>query len=385
MATVTQTTREVALLVEREPRSVWVFKALREVGTLNDVSTPISNRKLREVAQLNDNYQTYSWSRLREVGQLNDRATQRVRRPFTQRETALLSGRAVGGVRVTATLRDVARLYDDVLLSNPSGVLRDVARLNDVPRPKVYARRTLRETAKFKSRTVVPVGAVVREVAQLNDVSRPRIYSRPLVREVAQLDSRLAGSVRNRNSLREVARFKSRASSRLTTRGVLHEVGYVADTAVPPSYGRAYTCSIVTWGMSTLSNFHFRTMAGKYGAGENLWRLDADDDYGTPISSHITTGIKDFGADQMKRLSAVYVAGSADEPVTVDVIADVNGVKQTFSYPLDLRDQTNYRNNRALVGKGFRSRFAQFKIGATAVKYKLLSADADVAVTARRL
>lgn len=385
MATVTQITREVALLVEREPRSVWVFKALREVGTLNDVSTPINNRRLREVAQLNDHYYTRSWAQLREVAQLNDATTQRVRRSFTQRESARLSSRAAGGVRVVTTLREVARLYDNARLANPSGTLHEVARLNDVPRPKLYARRTLRETAKLKSRAVVPVGAVVREVAQLNDVSRPRIYARPLVREVAQLDSRLAGSVRNRNSLREVARFKSRTSNRLQSSGVLHEVGYVADTAVPPSYGRAYTCSIITWGMSTLSNFHFRTMAGKYGAGENLWRLDAADDYGVPISSHITTGIKDFGADQMKRLSAVYVAGSADAPVTVDVLADVAGAKQTFSYPLDLRDQTDYRNNRALVGKGFRSRFAQFRIGATAVKYKLLSADADVAVTARRL
>lgn len=155
--------------------------------------------------------------------------------------------------------------------------------------------------------------------------------------------------------------------------------------ARPFGYGTAYTCSITSWGMSSFTNFPFQTMAGNYAAKENLWRLDANDDYGVPITSYIKTGVMDLGTSATKRLAAVYAAGSSDAPLSVSVTADVEGVRETYDYDLELRDQSDYRNNRALVGKGFRGRFVQFKIGGTASKYVLLTAEADVATSIRRL
>lgn len=109
------------------------------------------------------------------------------------------------------------------------------------------------------------------------------------------------------------------------------------------------------------------------------------DDHGTPISWHLTTGVLDFGMAEMKHISAVYVTGESEAPITATITGDVNGDKVSYDYPLEVRDQGDYRNNRAFIGKGFRSRFFQVKFGATDINARLLTADADVAVTTRRM
>lgn len=385
MATVTQDVREVALLVEREPSNVWVFAPLREVAELNESTTVKPFTAQREVAQLNDSATGVSFALLTEIAQLDDLLAGSVRRVRTLREVAQFKSRAIPQVRVTATLREVAQV-NDVALLRADLTLRDTALLNDTVSPSSRASPTLRETAQLLSRHATPASLTVRDTATLNDAAAPRNIAGRLERDVAQLNDILTARVLQRAELRDVAQLSDRIATIVQGgAAVLRDIAYLADNPSPPSYGRAYTCSIVTWGMSTLSNFKFTTMAGNFAAGQNLWRLDADDDYGAPISSHITTGVLDMGASQNKRLTAVYVAGTADDELTLTVIGDVDGQKASYNYPLEVRDQGDYRNNRTLIGKGFRSRFVQFKIGATAIKYRLLSAEADVSVTARRL
>lgn len=384
MATETEIHREVALLVEREPRSVWIFSPTRETAQLNDLATVTPFATERDIAQLDDATTEKVLPLLREVAQVGEVLTASVRRTRTLSEVALLTSRVVSGVRVVDTLSEVAQLNDsaqfDIALT-----LRDTAELNDTASPTLTARNNQREVARLLSRAVVPVGATARDVAQLDDTSVPRIVARQTERDVAQLNDILTATFLQRALLREVAQLDDQTTVVASSRAALRDVAYVFDNPVPPPYGRAYTCSIATWGMSTLSNYKFETMAGIFAAGQNLWRLDAADDYGTPITSSITTGVLDMGAGQAKRLSAIYVAGTSTAPLDISVTADVNGQKEQYDYELDLRDQDDYRNNRALIGKGFRGRFIQFKIGGTAVKYRMLAAEADVSVTARRL
>lgn len=385
MATVTEIHRDVALFVEREPRNVWVFAPLRDVAELNDSVVVTPNTVEREVAQLGDTASPKVIPRLRDVALLNDVLSGSVKRTRLLKETAQLKSRAFSGVRVTDTLRETAQLNDaaafDIALA-----LRDTALLDDTALPRTLARARLKETAQLKSRAVVPVAITVREVAQLTDAFTVRIKARAVERDTALLNDYATNRAVYRAALLDTAFLDDEISSGGSTAiETVRDIVYITDNSILPSLKRAYTCSIVTWGMSTFSNFAFSTMAGNYAAGANLWRLDADDDYGTPITSYIKTGVLDMGADRAKRLSAMYAAGQSDAPLTLIVNGDVNGVKEEYEYEMELRDQEDYRNNRALLGKGFRSRFVQFQIQATAVKYKLLSAEADVSVTNRRV
>lgn len=384
MPTVTEITREVAVFVTHEPSSVWVFSPTREVALLNDTPTVTPFAVEREVAVLNDTATGTGTALLLESALLNDVPTPAVSFVRILRDTALLTSRTVAGVRVTDSLREVATL-NDAASSDLAVTLRETAELNDPVTPTVTARQNLRETALLLSRPVIPVAVTAHEVALLGDAASPQIVARQTARDTALLnDSQTAGAAR-RDVLRDVARLNDEVSTVVQGGSVLRDVAYIFDTPVPPLYGRAYTCSIAEWGMSTLSNYSFLTMAGNFAAGQNLWRLNATTDNGTAITSYIKTGVVDMGASQVKRLTAVYVAGTADAPLTISVTGDVNGQVATHAYQLELRDQTNYRNNRALIGKGFRGRFAQFKIAGTGVKYSLLAAEADTSVTARRV
>lgn len=385
MSTVTVIEREVALLVEREPRNDSVFFLRSPAAQLNDFVTVTPGATQREVAQLNDATTEKSFTQDRETALLSSRAQNSVSISRTLREAARLRNREHPSVRVYGTITDVLTGRGEAV-HDLVQVLRDTAQLNDIATVYGKPTRSLRETAKIYGRARLTAGLNTREVAQLNDSAAPRVRARQNSREVAQLNDITDTAIRQGSALlREVAQLNDRATTVATTRAALRDVFFVADQAVLPSNGRAYSCSVRNWGMSVFTNYAFRTMAGNYAAGENLWRLDANDDNGTPIEAYIRTGFTDAGVDKFKRLSGVYVAGSSDAPLSVSVVADTNGVQETVEYDLELRDQDNYRNNRAVVGKGFRSRFVQLKLGATGVKYKLLTAELDVAVTARRV
>lgn len=383
MATVTQDTREVATFVTREPRSVVEF-SMRETAQLGELLTLISTSTAREVALLNDTVSGQLVPTIRDVALLSDDAAGSTRGVRVMRESAVLASAVYDNNRIPSTLREVAEFVDRTDSELGTNVL-ELGMLGDAATPKAYSARTAREAARLTDRAIPYFGITFREVGTLNDGVALKTRYQPVFREVAEFVDRTDGDVRQAAGLREQAVVVDRLSAVMLQRSTVTDVGYISDNPSPPPYGRAYTASIASWAMSTFSNYRFLTMAGNYAAGENLWRLDAADDYGTPITSQITTGVMDMGAGQMKRPTAVYLAGSASEPLSVTVSGDVGGVKESYTYPMELRDQTDYRNNRSLIGKGFRSRFIQVKIEATATKYSLLSAEMDLAVSPRRL
>ena len=383
MATVVHTEREVALLVAREPRNSFVF-FMREVAQLGDLNTVVPVTTYREVAQLNDAATGRIIPTMRDTALLSSAASPSIKRTRVERETARLLSRALGGVRVVQTTSETAQL-NDAATGVASPVLRDTALLNSSAYPSATLRQVLREAAQLRSAATAYVSLTAREVATLNDAVTFSAGKSGVLRDTALLNDAVTLSGRISTVVREAARLADDVAIALHAVLVQRDVAYLDSAATPPSYGRAYTCSIASFGMSTFSNYPFKTMAGTFAAGDNLWRLDAADDYGTPVTSYITTGIMDLGTSATKRLAAVYAAGSSDAPLAVSVTADVEGARETYDYELELRDQTDHRNNRALVGKGFRGRFVQFKIGGTAVKYTLLTAEADVAMSTRRL
>jgi hypothetical protein len=386
----TEITRTTGYFHEREPRSIF-SSVLRDTALLDDNCFVTPSANVREVALLSDAYEQSAYSVLH--------------------DTALISGTALPSLLYVVNTRDVF-LISDVMSSRnvasvdvredavilgyanapPSATLREVARLNDALSWFSTGVQTLREVGRLSDAVYPHVSVVLREVGQLGDAISSHLRNVALVREVALLNEIVTPRVYARGvgtSLRDVFYASDRASIVVTWAGggaLLHEIGYFDDRALPPPTGRAYTCHILNWGLSVYANYPFTTQAGNFAAGQNLWRLDAPDDYGVPIRSWVKTGMLDIGTSHGKRPSALYAAGSSLAPLTVTVFGDVNGAYQSFDYALELRDQTNYRNNRTFLGKGFRSRYLQFKLGVP--KYtamRLLTAEVDLAASPRRV
>ena len=384
MPIVVEDVLEVALLVEREPRSVWVFAPERDVAQLVDGVRLHAVAVLTEVGELNDLTTNSTAAIPRETALLQDSYEQTLVSTRTVTETVEVDDTATAGIRIQKDEREVGELND---ASDGAAVivLSELGSLLDSTTVSQTHRLVLRDTGELESALYWPLSVDVNETAEVND--NVSFFNRAVVslRETALLSDSIQEDTNTSLILREIGKLADSAVNGLTTNGDLRDKFYAADNPVPPSYGRAYTCSIANWAMSLYSNYPFLTMAGNLAAGDNLWQLDADTDYGDPITSKLTTIIYDMGDSHVKRLSALYVAGESDGSMDLSVTADVNGGRETYEYSLELRDQENYRNNRALIGKGFRGRFVQFTLGATGVDYKLLAAEADVAVTNRRV
>jgi hypothetical protein len=380
----TEVVRSTAYFHEREPSSRFAA-TLREVFLVNDSLFVTPSANVREVFLADDNVVQSAFSLLHEVARVHGIAIPSTRYTALAREVARFSDDLFGQRHATATLREVAHLLGRAV-APPTASLHEVARIFGRAAGGGTFAVTLREVFQADSHAYPTTSFRVREVLLIDDAVVPHNRSRATVHEVAHFTDAAWGVLLAREHLHEVFRANDHISARSTWRPLLREVFYADDRALPPPTGRAYTANILTFGMSTYLNYPFLTKAGNYAAGANLWRLDATTDYNTEIAAWVTTGKLDLGMARSKRPSAIYAAGSSLEPLTVTVTGDVNGQLAEFTYTLDLRDQTDYRNNRAFLGKGFRSRYLQFKLGT--VKYlgfRLLNAEVDVAVSPRRV
>lgn len=389
MAIDIEVTRDTAHFVTHEPRSSFA-SLLHELALLSDNAkvTPFAN--VREVARFGGAVYPSAYSVLHDVALLSDAVFPSLTYDVTTRDVFYASDAISAANRAFVQAHELAIVHGYAVTA-PGAKLREVALLSDAIHWFSTGTQALREVARLSDAVYPSNAATLHDVALLDDAMLSHLRSIVVLREKALLSDATAPLFIVRGTgttLREVALLSDRALINVLWSGgaALHEVFYADDRAIPPPSGRAYTCSILTWGMSTYANYPFLTKASKYAAGQNLWRLDALDDYGTPLDAWLVTGAVDLGVARGKRPSAIYVDGSASAPLDVWVLGDVQGVQQGYTYTLDLRDQTNYRNNRALLGKGFRSRYLQFKLRATKyLGFRLLTAELDVAVSPRRV
>ena len=394
MATVTQTLIEIGTFATREPRSSSIFFLKDVAGPLPEYLTSSTVFSLQESAVLNDDYTTYSYPDFLDSALISGTASISIKRTAAVTEKAQLFSRLTGGRRVSRTITEIAVLSSNYSYNNDRQ-LRDSAVLSTHTYPITRSRPVIRDTAYISGGVGLPSGSSIRDVAYISSVLRIREAGTFAYRETATVSAAPTFTLHSSPKLTESVNVSSRLTGILNLRPVLREIFYASDDITVPvtidmpgssnETGLAYTCSIATWGMSIFTGYAFNKIAGKYASGNNLWVIEGNTDNGKEIEASITTGMLDMGASQFKRPSAVYINGSAAAPLTVTVSGDCDGAPAVGGYVLDLRDETEYRNNRVLIGKGFRSRYLQLKIGGTGIDYRLISADIDVAVSNRRV
>jgi hypothetical protein len=119
----------------------------------------------------------------------------------------------------------------------------------------------------------------------------------------------------------------------------------------------AWVMNTKSGGLSSYNNFGFNSMAFHDGvlyatSPEGLFELGADDDDGRKINSVLKSGFLDFGTEETKRMTDVFVGYTGG-----DLECDVETSEEAYTYQLEERVADTPRNNRLKPGRGLSSRY----------------------------
>lgn len=130
------------------------------------------------------------------------------------------------------------------------------------------------------------------------------------------------------------------------------------DTVVAIGAAPATVMNLNTQALTRYEHYPFLaiiTVAGQYYGvmADGLYLLDGDSDNGEPILHYVVTKDWDFGTDQAKNVTAVYL--NADTTTTVRPFVD--GVAKAMAV-------AQFANRRVRLGRGNRGRYWRFWLGA---------------------
>ena len=140
---------------------------------------------------------------------------------------------------------------------------------------------------------------------------------------------------------------------------------YVTDSAWAKDFGAlAWTLNTQTGGLTTYDNFGFKSMVEHKGvlfaaSPEGIFTIDGGTDDGRYITANAKTGFLDFGEEQTKRISDLFV-GYTGAGMNVSV-ETYDGPQEVYTYEIEEREIIAPRNSRIKIGRGLSSRYWRFE------------------------
>lgn len=386
MALVTQIEREVAVFVEREPSSRWIFAPYRDVMPISDTVTLYVPTTVREVGELNDlTTYTAADATVREVAQLNDAISEAAGIVSTSvRDLMEVNDLSSYKVVASADVTEVAELNDNVDATTVVRLL-EVAELNDIVTAGSTTSTAVRETAQLSDTLTYFSYADVRETAELNDAAPFRTIARLFEREVAELNDTAVLVSTGGFRVRETALLSDTATVSTVYAIAVREVFLIEDYArLPvidnafPGVGDDFSGSPTPGSGSTFGPLTF---------GPGVFTCPTGGEWPMSIvnggSMNAQTGSMNMGSAELKRMSAAYARTNA-QTVNIGIRSDVGSVPTEYQYVATKKGSSESRTYcKALLGRGLRSSNVELQI-ATAAGSEVESIGLETATTTRR-
>lgn len=303
---------------------------------------------------------------------------------YALREAATCADTATGIAKLTAILSDQLALDDrlipvlqviladattlsEVLTGDPirTVALRDALLLSDTTLTSVSALAILTDT--------VAITALLASVVEV-EISDASAFADALTAQASYAETLAVGAVLS-ESLQGLGIFTVLASDGLeigdSITGLANYLVTLRDEArVALTFdfaGERYTGLVMnaaTRALTTYSGLDFNSLAVfngvLYGAGEGgLYRLEGDDDDGTPITATLRTALTKIGTGKLKRVSAAYLGVTTTGRLILKVIAceSATGDKGEYWYELAERDASAPRTARIKLGRGLKATY----------------------------
>lgn len=150
---------------------------------------------------------------------------------------------------------------------------------------------------------------------------------------------------------------------------ITESVGFFMTLNLDDGQYIAWVLNTESKGLTRYTNYPFNSfmeVGGRYYGVTStyLYRLDGDDDAGTPISAKLRLGLSSLGTRKLKRIPEGYVGYTSDGTLWLQVITsdETTGEKVGAYYKLAPRAAGAVRENRWKIGKGLKSVDWDFEI-----------------------
>jgi len=372
MAIVTEDVREVALLIEREPRSVWVFAPYRVTGYLGDVLTVAVPESVAELAELNDLATPTAFTRVRETALLGDRVDNgQTVVGATIRDQLEINDLASYGYTVAESVLETASV-GDAIDSITIVLLRETARVSEITSSAGFKTSVIRDAnTKVLDRATVFPFANAREVAEFNDFALSTVRHVYSTRETGQLNDAFLTSVTTGATVRETALLADNIYLSLSRTLTVRSTGYLDDKIYLPTLEAPMFVGVSTnfdtgvqegtQDNQVQDTFNRVEFSGVFTApAQGKWPMSIVDANG---SSQIQTGVLDMGTPNLKRFLTAYARSDAKQ-VALDLRCDEGTRSVVYRYGVTKRAKDGgMSDGRAVLAKGLRSTTAELRVG----------------------
>lgn len=384
-----------------------VYFTLVNVATVNETLLVQDKQTLTEVVLTDDSMSAILTETYADAATASD--TQEANNYTWLNDNAILASNVVQSASQTTLLSTPARASDK-LVGTATAILEDAATATDT---QVTGVETSLSSTAYVSELIVQLATLNQIIASTATADSSVVeFTSYSVQETATAASVLTEYVAAAATLSEAATGTEVLTGTLTTfeellatgtaesvisfdGSALNQLVVSTAEAVGTPWARDYNAvawvlNTETGGLSSYDNFEFTSIT-EYGgllyvtSPEGVFALIGDDDNGRDISAEVRTGFLDFGTEQTKRLSDMFVGYTADGQLECEV-ETYDGPQEVYTYTMEERDASAPRNNRLKIGRGLSSRYWRFAIkNVDGADFQVYDVAAEVGTSRRRL
>lgn len=305
---------------------------------------------------------------------LNDAHTAMVASEYAYAAAAVLDD-----VVISARLETIAEsaVLNDATAVAVAHLIAEAAVLNDTYAPHTVARISSNETAILDDRVISARIDTTAEAAVADDAHQGTAAAIAASVEAAVADDAHTATAAVMATTAEAAVLDDAHTATAAVMVSVHDEAWLNDALWQVSPGIAWTAASETLGASKYEGVPFVAAASIGGELVGIlhtggaYALAADDDDGTPIAWRISTGLLDFGKDQMKRPELIYLGYTANEPILLTLGNTQTG--EEVSYDAELPDRLADVPGAARFkpGRGVLSRYYRVTLSSESATFAL--------------
>lgn len=379
---------------------------LTSVVTASESFTGLMDFEISETAIATDELRTFTTQSLTDVANASDSITATAGPQLHETATATNTFATVWTANLSTgkwkraheefeyglaeALTDVVNVVDTITPTRVTN-LHESGYANEVLTASTNANNALSSTVNASDSQVIGLGEALADTANANDVLTDTASPQAALTDTAtvtEVVTPIAGNYALLVGAAQASNVISYGSSVLTT--ALESVITAGDTIWAADLAAiAWVMNTETTGLSTYDNYEFSSMVEHdgvlYGVSPaGLFALTGNDDQGRKITANVKTGFLDFGFEETKRMSDLYV-GYTGGSLECDV-ETYDGPQEVYTYQLEERDADAPRNNRMKIGKGLSSRYWRMNVKNTnGADFQLYNVEANIGRSNRRL